>query len=471
MGNRWHPRYQEPSSAPTALPLTEVAVLALVLWLGCSPAVPEPRVEVAPAPADLATVPDDAPPARPRRLRARPEPEPEIGLWNDKREPSAETIAQLEALGYIGGETAGTGLAGVTVNDPARVQPGLNLWTSGHGPEAHLMDASGTVVHTWRRSFAESYPGRAFDPSKNGTQFWRRVALLPDGHLLVVFEGQGLVHLDRDSNVVWAWSGLAHHDLEVLDDGRILVLSRRAHLIPRLHPRRPVLEDFVSLLSPEGEELRRVSVLEAIEQSPFASLWQADAKRYGDVFHTNAVERLDGSLADRLPEFTAGRVLVSSRALHAIAVIDLDTGRAVWGTKGDFARQHDPHLLPGGRILLFDNLGQRDRSSVIELDPLTGVIGWSWGRSPEQPLFSRFCGAATRLGNGNTLITESGNGRALEVTTDGEVVWEFHNPNRAGPEGQFVAILPEVTRVSRADVPWLEQTPPPDRPDPAGATP
>jgi hypothetical protein len=32
------------------------------------------------------------------------------------------------------------------------------------------------------------------------------------------------------------------------------------------------------------------------------------------------------------------------------------------------------------------------------------------------------------LPNGNTLITNSGSGRAFEVTAEGKIVWEFANP-------------------------------------------
>ena len=37
-------------------------------------------------------------------------------------------------------------------------------------------------------------------------------------------------------------------------------------------------------------------------------------------------------------------------------------------------------------------------------------------------------GMAQRLPNGNTLITESSFGRFFEVTSQGEIVWEYINP-------------------------------------------
>jgi hypothetical protein len=51
------------------------------------------------------------------------------------------------------------------------------------------------------------------------------------------------------------------------------------------------------------------------------------------------------------------------------------------------------------------------------------------------------------LANGNTLITESDNGRAFEVTDDGQVVWEFHNQHRAGDADEYVATLFELVRL------------------------
>ena len=48
---------------------------------------------------------------------------------------------------------------------------------------------------------------------------------------------------------------------------------------------------------------------------------------------------------------------------------------------------------------------------------------------PVSPSFySAYQGAAQRLSNGNTHITESVAGRLFEVTSSGEVVWEYIVP-------------------------------------------
>jgi len=43
---------------------------------------------------------------------------------------------------------------------------------------------------------------------------------------------------------------------------------------------------------------------------------------------------------------------------------------------------------------------------------------------------------------------ETNYGRVFEVLTDGTIVWEFHNPDRAGDNDEYIAILPELTRLS-----------------------
>jgi hypothetical protein len=84
---------------------------------------------------------------------------------------------------------------------------------------------------------------------------------------------------------------------------------------------------------------------------------------------------------------------------------------------------------------------------VVEIDPVEFEVRWSYGGSDEQPLYSKFLGAVQRLPNGNTLITESDGGRALEVTQEGQIVWQFYNPGRGGDRNQYIATLPEVLRL------------------------
>ena len=370
-------------------------------------------------------------------------------------------IEQLEALGYATGTVdAPTGGSGITRHDPKRAHAGLNLYSSGHGPEALLMDMDGRPLHRWRFAFRDAWPDFPAGFRHPNMGYWRRVHLYENGDLLAIFDGLGILRVDRDSKLVWASAVRAHHDLEIAANGEIFVLSAEAGPRPDLHPSREILEDFVSVLDPAtGEELRRISLLAALERSPWAKMLDRRRRELvgggdelADLFHTNSLRVLDGSWSDRHPAFRRGNLLVSILKLDALAVVDVASASVAWVHTGRFRLQHDPRPLANGNLLLFDNLGLGPgRSRVLELDLLSGDpkgrVAWSFKHSRGEPLHSRTCGTARRLPGGNTLITESDGGRALEVTSGGEVVWEFTSPHRVGAGGERIATLFEVVRL------------------------
>jgi hypothetical protein len=386
------------------------------------------------------------------------------GRWRATRdERIAAQIEELEALAYLSGSKPARERNGIIVYDEAAAWDGLNLYTSGHEPVATLTDMEGRPLHEWRCPFDRALPDHHEEPlgqKEHFRHYFRRCELLPGGALLAIFEGHALVRLDRDSKLEWVYDGRPHHDLQVADDGRIYVLTRTPHVIDRIDPDRAVLEDFVSVLDAGGRELKRVSVLRAFERSEHAGTL-ATMKRSGDLLHTNTLEVLDGRLADRVPAFAAGNVLVSCLKTSTIAVIDLEREQVVWSAQGPWQRQHQPTVLDDGRLMLFDNLGRRSetggRSRVLELDPVSLSVEWRYQGTAEAPFQSDTCGSCQRLPNGNTLITESDHGRALEVDAGGRIVWEFLSPHRVdGGDGDLVATLFELVRIPREDVAgWL----------------
>jgi hypothetical protein len=177
----------------------------------------------------------------------------------------------------------------------------------------------------------------------------------------------------------------------------------------------------------------------------------------GDIFHTNSLEILDGRLAEAIPAFKKGNVLISILMLSVVAVIDLEQRKAVWAMKGEFQYQHHPTLLDNGNMLLFDNAGRGSKSTICEIEPLSQKTVWTYQGNPAHPFYSRSCGACYRLPNGNTLITESDGGRAFEVTDKGTIVWEYFNPNRTGSENEYIATLFDLQRIPTDFVSsWLD---------------
>jgi hypothetical protein len=389
---------------------------------------------------------------------ARSTPVPGSDGMADEQREKAEA---LMALGYAAGYDPATGRGGVLTHHAALASPGLNLVVSGHEPSAVLMDMDGHVLHRWHKDFRVAWRNtRLVVQDLARSTFWKRVHLYPNGDLVAMFEGTGLVKLDRNSRVLWTYAGPVHHDLDLDPDGNILVLLKRSHMVPSFDATMPVLEDQIAGVSPTGDRLWGMSILEALLASPYAPLLRFHRPDGGDILHTNTLALLDASQAKAIPGARKGDVLVALRSLDFVGVVSLERKTFVWGLAGVWRQPHEPVLLGNGHLLIFDNYGfrseDRNYSRALEIDPVTHQVSWFWAGPPR--FFSKICGLVQRLPNGNTLITVSTEGRAIEVTPQGKVVWEFLNPHEVTEGGQRkVATLFELRRLSRSEASWLGQ--------------
>jgi len=107
---------------------------------------------------------------------------------------------------------------------------------------------------------------------------------------------------------------------------------------------------------------------------------------------------------------------------------------------------------PGGFELV-----SRTYSRVLEIDPVSLEIVWQYslGTGNERfRFYSWYVSSAQRLPNGNTLITEGADGRSFEVTTEGEIVWEYVNPF---PGDEPNGATSRIYRAYRAPYDWIPQ--------------
>jgi hypothetical protein len=154
--------------------------------------------------------------------------------------------------------------------------------------------------------------------------------------------------------------------------------------------------------------------------------------------------------------------------IDTIAVFDPDAEDVAWARTGPWHRQHDPEFLANGHLLIFDNLGHLGpggASRILELDPVTLAILWSYEGDEERPFFSAWRSVQQRLPNGNTLITESDAGRVFEVTPDKEIAWEYVNPVR-GKDGELAPVILGAERLDRSTLEFLRQGDPEPGSDP-----
>jgi hypothetical protein len=363
---------------------------------------------------------------------------------------------------------ARNGEKGVTIHDPTRAREGYTLYTSAGDAAAHLIDMNGRVIHEWRRPYSEIWNERSEvkKPQPDTLILMDKARLLPSGDLLAIYAaagdtpwGYGMVKMDRDSNVLWSYLAHTHHDFDVGPDGRILVLTNafstdKPEGMGKLDE--PYLEDFVVVLSPEGEVLEKISLTRAMARSRYRLLHLAiPSYALGDPLHANSVQYVTAEQAKSFPFAKEGDALVSFRDMSAIAVVSLETGAITWAMRGPWLWQHDASLLSNGHITLFDNLGgfQDDNAArVLEIDPKSGAVLWSYQGDGSHPFHSPLRSSVETLSNGNMLITESDGGRIFEVTREGEIVWNFVNPTRGGATGEMIAIATWGQRIDPASL-------------------
>jgi hypothetical protein len=168
------------------------------------------------------------------------------------------------------------------------------------------------------------------------------------------------------------------------------------------------------------------------------------------------------AMGNSVLELPNGDILASYRPISTVIRIDRKTGEIVWKLgPPTLAGQHAPTPLENGNILIFDNGVHRlddplPFSRVIEINPATNEIGWTYQDRPVSNFFSPRMGNAQRLPNGNTLINEASFGRFFEVTGDGEIVWEYVNPFFGGlPHAEtnevFRALRYSAEEIARAE--------------------
>jgi hypothetical protein len=329
---------------------------------------------------------------------------------------------------------------GVVLHE-GRAAPGLNLFNTRHVAQAFLVDMEGRTVHRWRAPAAIEDAFQHVEPAA-------------DGGLVGLVKDRGLLRLDADSRLLWTRDLPAHHDVALLGDGGMWVPSRLPRWVDHDGERLPILEDRLTRLDAEGGVLEHVGLWELFGGAVPERRWRAirdwvaatgggsgaevlarvRSDSPPDLFHLNSVEVLERPVPGL---GRPGDLLISIRELDTVAVLDPGARRVRWRWgPGHIERQHHPSVTDAGTVLLFDNGRRRGWSRVVEVDPATAQVVWEYRATPPESFFSFSRGAAQRLPNGNTLITESDAGRVMEVTPAGEVVWELLGPRVPAAAGR-----------------------------------
>ncbi len=216
--------------------------------------------------------------------------------------------------------------------------------------------------------------------------------LAESDHILFTLPKYGVHEIDREGNLIWSHLDEdVSHDVDRLPNGNTLYVW--------------------------GADAYAATQVKEVD-SDGNLVWSWAAKDHYDYpvtanwTHANAVTRLEN-----------GNTLISLRNFYLTTEVD-PNGNIVreydWSEYGEETDPHEPEVL-GDNLLIC--LQKDSPYQAVEIDMETEEIVWTYS---DRLRTARDC---DRLPNGNTLIvavsTISGESVMLEVTEDGEVVWEF----------------------------------------------
>lgn len=333
--------------------------------------------------------------------------------------PNKIVEERLRQLGYVSGSELPTSTEGVVVHKDG-TYPGVNLVISPPGQHAYLMDMQGQILHEWYGLRTKGW--------------WRRAILHPNGDLVVICDHhKGIVKVDRHSEVIWSRTGQIHHHILPGADGGLVALM--------VEDKAKDENDFIVTYDALGQITSRVSLKQAVTKALGTEKRDELLDGSDEYFHTNSIQPLDGKCG-----FPVGHFLISMRSISLIAVVDPEIPTLThWWDLG--TRQHDAQLLPSCEVLFFDNDWKPGKHSrLVRFDSRTGEVQYEVSVP-----YTHGGGNVQMLPNGNLVTAITSKGIALELNPDGEVLWEWHSPWRAGDN---VANLWHVERVPRPE--WLK---------------
>jgi len=214
------------------------------------------------------------------------------------------------------------------------------------------------------------------------------------------------------------------------------------------------IDTFVTILSPDGEVLETFLLRDALARGPGAFEPRVREPSRGvppsDMLEAVGLERVGGGKSKIGIALEADDVVLTLRGQARIVILRPSSREALWnwGVE-ELTWPTHARLLTDGNLLVVDSHPGAETSRVIEVDPASGRVVWSYVSSDGAGFFAPTRGAAQRLSNGNTLIVNARAGEIVEVTPDGQVVWGY--VAFASPDGER-AVISYACRLSAAVV-------------------
>ncbi|MEM9386268.1 MAG: arylsulfotransferase family protein [Pseudomonadota bacterium] len=331
------------------------------------------------------------------------------------------------------------------------------------GCAAVHMAGTGEVLHAYPYRPEEIFAANSatehpheflqFDPAQDMRPVSAK--LLPGRDLLVIFArtkdaqvfpfGTGVARIAPDGQPRWYRFDYSHHWPSPSVGDHLLIPAARVRTTPvelAWHARDSYMlpcsaktyDDTVQVMNPAGDVLEEISILTALEQSPFRGLLEQTTDPC-DPLHLNFIDVVRDT-DPTVEDITTGDWVLSLRNLSAFAIVDSNNGRIKRVIRGSFSQQHSVQHLTGPRYLLFDNKGGNwdgGPSRVLELDLATGsertVFPTAAHLDRHRKLFQKAVGHLSISKDRTRVIaTFTSYGLAFEIRlADGRLLREFRS--------------------------------------------
>lgn len=385
----------------------------------------------------------------------------------------------------------------------------VRMWNDLQGFPNKLLPGGIVMGHLGRRDNAYSYQDQTdlVEVDFDGNIVWKynQNEYIEDPDNVPQWMARQHHDYQREGNPV----GYYVPDMMPKQDGKTLILAHADVMKKKISPHQ-LLDDYIYEIDREGNKLWEWKASDHFNEIPFTEIEKLALYKnpnllhrlpndFGDWLHINCASYLGpNKWYDAGDErFHPENIIIDSREANFMAIISKETGKFVWmvgpdytkaGNIGQVIGPHHTHMIPkglpgAGNILVFDNGGwggygepdilapkgnktkRRDYSRVIEFDPVTLEIQWQFTaenmkvRMPSDGhyFYSALVSSAQRLPNGNTLITEGGSSRLLEVTVDHEIVWEYVSPYYKKDPNVLATFIYRAYRYPYDWVPQLEK--------------
>lgn len=321
----------------------------------------------------------------------------------------------------------------------------------GNIAKAWPLDVDGIVEGPSIREGDYTYAGS--DPKKDltivGIQFFGNGDLLASFILRNAHPyGYGLARIGPDGKVVWRQRDYYHHWPTIADDGLIYApyydLRKDAGYDDAVSFARPFIRcplpdtqfaDAVKVLKSNGEVLREIDLVALFAQDERWSYTLSRTVDRCDPLHLNFVDVAGPDDAGNADWLEPGDLLISLRAISAIAVVSADGTKLKRVFAGTFVNQHSAQYLGNGQVLLFDNMGSGPDSlpsRVLRLDLETGTETVVFSRDPMDKDHVQFSSVSGNLAlddnRERALIAFTGSGHLAEIDiSSGELLSAFDN--------------------------------------------